>query len=151
MGIKIYFAYGSNMNPERMKERGVNFLSRKRAILYGWRLEFNKEALRNPKEGYANIVKDENSFVEGCIYEIKEDDFKKLDKYEGYPEHYYRVEVKVRMDDGDEVDAITYVANPNKVKEGLKPSKEYLDHLLKGSDLLSDDYINKLKAIETLD
>ena len=32
-----------------------------------------------PEEGYANIVKDENSLVEGCLYEIEEDNLKKLD------------------------------------------------------------------------
>ena len=51
-----YFAYGSNMNPELMRERNINFSLRKRVILRYFRLEFNKIASRNPKEGYANIV-----------------------------------------------------------------------------------------------
>jgi cation transport regulator ChaC len=146
-----YFAYGSNMDPDRMRVRGVNFLKREHAILEGWRLEFNKVSSRNSKEGYANIVRDENGIVEGVLYDIADSDLKILDRYEGYPSHYERIKVVVRMDDGEMVEAITYVAKPDKVREGLKPSKEYLNHLLKGCDLLSEEYCRKLRKLETLD
>ena len=139
------------MNPERMKERGVNFLKREHAILKGWRLEFNKTASHNPKEGYANIVPDMEEVVEGVLYEIQDSDLKKLDRHEGYPEHYYKIKVKVELDNGQEVEAITYIAQADKVKSGLKPTKEYLKHLLKGCDILSEDYCRKLKEWETLD
>ena len=146
-----YFAYGSNMDPDRMRERGVNFLKREHAILEGWRLEFNKVSSRNPDEGYANIVKDENSVVEGILYEINDSDLKILDRYEGYPNHYERIKVAVRMDNGEKVEAVTYIAKPDKVKNGLKPSRKYLNHLLKGCDLLSEEYCRKLRRWETLD
>jgi len=146
-----YFAYGSNMDPDRMRERGVNFLKREHAILEGWRLEFNKVSSRNPDEGYANIVKDENSVVEGILYEINDSDLKILDRYEGYPNHYERIKVVVRMANGENVEAVTYIAKPDKVKDGLKPSREYLNHLLKGCDLLSEEYCRKLRRWETLD
>jgi len=146
-----YFAYGSNMDPDRMRERGVNFLKREHAILEGWRLEFHKVSSRNPDEGYANIVKDENSVVEGILYEINDSDLKILDRYEGYPNHYERIKVAVRMDNGEKVEAVTYIAKPDKVKNGLKPSRKYLNHLLKGCDLLSEEYCRKLRRWETLD
>ena len=138
------------MDPDRMKEREINFSKRERAILEGWRLEFNKVASRNPKEGYANIVKDEEHIIEGIIYTIQDSDIKKLDKYEGYPNHYERLTVRVRLDDGEEVEAIAYVAKSDKVKKGLKPSKEYLNHILKGCDLLSKEYCERLRRWETL-
>lgn len=150
MKVIKYFAYGSNMDPDRMRERGVNFLSRKKGILHGWRLEFNKVASDNQKKGYANIVEDRNSTVEGCLYEIEENDLKRLDKYEGFPDHYNRYEIEVETPEG-KVRAITYIAHPNKIKEGLKPDNDYLEHLLKGKDCLSDKYFEKLKAIKTLD
>ena len=134
-----------------MRVRGVNFLKREHAILEGWRLEFNKVSSRNSKEGYANIVRDENGIVEGVLYDIADSDLKILDRYEGYPSHYERIKVVVRMDDGEVVEAVTYVAKPDKVREGLKPSKEYLNHLLKGCDLLSEEYCRKLRKLETLD
>jgi len=96
-------------------------------------------------------VRDENGIVEGVLYDIADSDLKILDRYEGYPSHYERIKVVVRMDDGKMVEAVTYVAKPDKVREGLKPSKEYLNHLLKGCDLLSEEYCRKLRKLETLD
>lgn len=146
-----YFAYGSNMDPDRMRERGVNFLKREHAILEGWRLKFNKIYSRNDTEGYANIEKDTESAVEGILYEIRDSDIKKLDRYEVYPNHYERLRVSVKLGDGKEVEAITYIAKSDKVREGLKPSKEYLSYLIKGCDLLSEEYCERLKRWETLD
>ncbi|MHA1337611.1 MAG: gamma-glutamylcyclotransferase family protein [Promethearchaeota archaeon] len=146
-----YFAYGSNMNPNRTKERGINFSKREHAIFEGWRLKFNKVASMNSNEGYTNIEKDDESVVEGILYTIQDADIEKLDRYEGYPNHYRKLKVRVKLDNGEEEEAITYVANPGKVREELKPSKDYLNHLLKGSDLLSEEYCKKLRKWETLD
>jgi cation transport regulator ChaC len=146
-----YFAYGSNMDPDRMRRRGVRFSKRERAVLKGWRLEFNKASSRDPKEGYANIVKDEKGIVEGVLYEIPEEDVAKLDRCEGFPEHYGRIRVEVELGDGSRVEAVAYVAQPAWVREGLKPSRGYLEHLLRGSDLLSRGYVERLKKQETLD
>lgn len=90
-----YFAYGSNMNPERMRERNIYFSSRNHATLKGFRLEFNKVASRNSEEGYANIVLDKDGTVEGILYDITNSDLIKLDRYEGYPDHYNRVKVNI--------------------------------------------------------
>ncbi|MCD6220871.1 gamma-glutamylcyclotransferase [bacterium] len=146
-----YFAYGSNMDPEQMKQRGIKLTQREWAILKNWRLEFNKIASRNPKEGYANIVRDNNEAVEGILYEISEEDVKKLNKWERYPIHYDRTTVKVNLKDGREINTLVYIAQPDKVRNGLKPTREYLAHLLKGCDLLSKEYCEKLKKWEILD
>ena len=47
------------------------------------------------------------------------------------------------------VDAIVYVALM--VGEGLRPTREYLGHLLAGGDLLPADYWAWLEATPTLD
>jgi cation transport regulator ChaC len=146
-----YFAYGSNMDQKRMKKRGVRFSERVHAILKGYSLKFNKITSDNPKKGYANIVPDKNGIVEGVLYEIVDSDLSKLDSCEGYPQHYKRVNVKVQLDDGKGIEAVTYIAQPDKVKEGLKPSKGYLAHLLAAKDLLSEQYYKKLEACETID
>jgi len=147
-----YFAYGSNMDPDRMREeRKVFFLKRERAVLEGWRLLFNKIKRDLPGAGYANIVKDEGSIVEGVLYEIREEDLEKLDECEGYPRHYYRRKVKVRIEDGREVEALTYIANPDMTRSDLKPTRKYLRYLIRGSDILSEEYREKLQRIETLE
>jgi len=78
-----YFAYGSNMNPERMMERNVGFSQRRRAILKGLRLKFNKVSEGNHKEGFANIVHDRNELIEGVLNKIMKSDLLKLDLVEG--------------------------------------------------------------------
>lgn len=145
-----YFAYGSNMNEERMKERGVQFSKREHAVLEGWKLKFNKIA-SDKVTGYANIEIDASSNIEGILYTISDKGIKKLDIFEGYPTHYNRISVSVKLDNGKEAEAIVYVAQPDKIKEGLKPTKEYLNHLIKGSGILSLKYSEMLKKIKTID
>ena len=96
-------------------------------------------------------MEDPEGVVEGILYEIRDSDIRKLDRYEGYPNHYDRINITVKLNNGQEVSAVTYVANPDKTCYGLKPSKEYLDHLLAGKDYLSPEYFEKLKATETID
>lgn len=50
-----YFAYGSNMNKDRMKERKINFTSRQFAKLLCYKLVFNKKA-KDGEFAYANII-----------------------------------------------------------------------------------------------
>ncbi len=146
-----YFAYGSNMDPKQMRERRVEFTNREWACLKGWRLEFNKQASSDPGVGYANIVKDEDGVVEGILYEIAEEGLRRLDCKEGYPSHYRRMQVGVVLKSGEEVEAVAYVAQPDKVKEDLKPTRDYMQHLLAGCDLLSDEYCDMLRDWELLD
>ncbi|MGQ9801370.1 MAG: gamma-glutamylcyclotransferase family protein [Candidatus Saccharicenans sp.] len=146
-----YFAYGSNMDPARMSAREVRFSQRVRAILRGYRLKFNKVEYRNPGEGYANIVQEEGGLVEGVLYDIPDSDLSKLDGVEGYPAHYDRIAVSVQLDDGQEIEAVTYVAQPDSIRDGLKPTREYLSHLLAAKDVLSNSYYRKLQSQETLD
>ena len=147
-----YFAYGSNMDVRRMKKRNVTFRERRAAYLCGYRLEFNKVASDNPLKGYANIVPDHSSLVEGALYEIDVTSLLKLDKCEGYPNHYLHIPIKVLLpNESREFCAITYIANPSKVRGGLKPSREYLCYLLAGKDVLSKDYFDRLETMDTLD
>ncbi|SMP11314.1 Cation transport regulator ChaC [Desulfurobacterium pacificum] len=148
--MKYYFAYGSNMNPERMKDRGADFKSLRRAILKGYKLVFNKKSKRYG--GCANIEPDENAIVEGVLYELKEPEIaiKRLDFYEGYPENYDRVKVTVETEDGEKIKAFTYIAQPRYIDSTVRPSKRYLAHLLKACELglLSPQYCEKIKRLE---
>ena len=145
-----YFAFGSNMGSEQMKERGVRVSKREAAVLDGWRMEFSKQAARDPREGFANIVPDPANRVEGVLYEMEAEDLPKLDVYEGYPDQYTRREIVVTCS-GQQEAAVVYIAQPEKVKGGLQPSTEYLDRIQKGSDLLSEAYRDKLSDWESLD
>jgi gamma-glutamylcyclotransferase len=141
-----YFAYGSNCNSEVMRRKGVPYTSRCRAVLRGYRLLFNKRALRErlPEQiGFANINPSKDSWVEGILYEIPEEGLETLDRSERYPEHYDRVETTVETDEGP-VRCWVYRAQPDKIADGLIPSRNYLNHILSGKDFLSRQYFEAL-------
>jgi len=141
-----YFAYGSNCNPSVMERKGVEYTSRTRASLEGYRLRFNKMALRDRLPtgiGFANIDDDPEGRVEGILYDIADEHLEKLDASERYPDHYVRIEVTVESADGPRT-CFTYQARPDKVAEGLRPSRNYLNHILAGGDFLSRQYYDAL-------
>ena len=144
-----YFAYGSNMNPDRMIERKAFFTKRVFARLENYRLVFDKTSTKNPEEGFGNIVPDEKSVVEGVLYEVEWDSIERLDIFEGYPEAYSRENIEVELSDGSKADAIVYIACEGHTGEGLKPSREYMSHYLKGKDLLTPEYYSMLEKIDT--
>ena len=151
-----YFAYGSNMNParladQRLKERAVQMGPRIGGRLDGWRLAFNKIARQPAGAAAGNIVEAPGDVVHGTLNQMPEAGLLVLDIWEGVAGgHYERRTVPVvRADTGETVEAAAYIAL--KVGEGLKPTREYLSHLLAGKDLLPASYWEKLKATPTLD
>lgn len=146
-----YFAYGSNISENRMKnERSVNFKSRKFAVLENYKMLFNKVSKNNVYLGYANIIESVGDIVQGALYEINDVDIKIIDKFEGFPKHYNRIIVDVICED-KRIDAITYVANSNMIRQNIKPDKKYLNYILEGKDLFTNDYYEKILETKTLD
>lgn len=135
-----YFAYGSNLNINRMIDRGLKVHKITPVILENYELKFNKVS---KKQGaVANIEPKHGSVVEGVLYEI--DDITKMDRYEGHPNHYKRVEMMFGT-----VKAWVYIAQPKYIKEGLKPKQEYLNHLLAGKEYLSEEYYKTLERLNS--
>ncbi len=133
-----YFSYGSNLNVNRMNERNVKFNQIIPAKLENYELRFNKVS---KKQGaVANVMYKEGSVVEGVLYEV--DSLTQMDKYEGYPNHYDRIILRI-----NDVEAWVYVAKKEHIQEGLKPQQEYLNHLLEGKQFLSKEYFEKLERI----
>ena len=118
-----YFAYGSNLNRRQMAERCPGSEPLFVATLPNYRLLFAGWS-RQRRGGVATIQRSQGDKVRGAVYEISEQCLKRLDKYEGYPEIYNRIKVTVFNEDGEPMEAITYI----KVKqlEETQPSKEYL-------------------------
>ena len=146
-----YFAYGSNCSTAVMKRKRIEFTSRERAVLIGHRLLFNKRALRDnlPEEiGFANIEVCAGESVEGILYDILDDHLPRLDESERFPDHYGRISVTVDTPQG-EVSCFAYMAQPDKVASGLKPSRNYLNHILSAKDFLSIQYYRALDRSQT--
>lgn len=146
--IARYFAYGSNMNPERVRERGLEVEAAMSATLTDFRLVFNKTSSQHPGVGHANIELAQGERVEGVLYWLSGmDEIAKMDRFERTPINYSRDIVEVVVD-GAHVTTWTYFANPAVRARALKPPRSYLEHLLAGRAYLSDHYYQRLSRVE---
>jgi len=137
----FYFAYGSNMSEQRMISRGLTPLSKEIGILEDYKFIINKKSFKDPSLGFANIIPESGSSVEGIIYKVLDADIKKLDRFEGYPKHYTKELLTIRLYDGELVESIVYIANPNWVsKTVLKSTTEYKNYILEGINYISNNY-----------
>ncbi|UCO96591.1 gamma-glutamylcyclotransferase [Metapseudomonas lalkuanensis] len=145
--MSFYFAYGSNMNPARMRSRGLVFSEAMAGRLEGYALCFDKRAHDRPGRSYANIRYQRDGVVEGVLYRLAhEDEIWKMDPFEGTPIFYSRERMPVMTAQGVQP-AWVYVANPAMREEGLWPTRSYLEHLLAGREFLSRAYWDSLVAV----
>lgn len=146
-----YFAFGSNMNPERVRARGLRFETLAGARLEGFALVFDKSAAEHPGSGHANIAWAPGETVEGVLYRLVDpDQILVMDAFERTPINYSREVVRVTTVGGSEV-AWTYVANPARRRPNGRPERAYLAHLLAGRPWLSDAYHARLAAWPVVD
>lgn len=118
-----YFAYGSNLSKKQMQERCpdskpifIATLPNYKLVFVGWSRQW--------RGGIASVKPLRGEKVLGAIYEVSERDLKRLDSYEGYPGSYRRLNVTVFDEDGNPVEAVTYIKAGQ--LEETPPSKEYL-------------------------
>ena len=141
-----YFAFGSNMNPARLRQRVGDFPTPCPSVLLGYRLVFNKKADRKPGVGFANIVISNSDQVHGLLYELTNEQLEMLSAWEGVSgSHYYRTMLQVLTDGGESVRAVAYVACEDKIAHDLLPEAEYLNHLLAAREHLPPDYVVALE------
>lgn len=142
----FYFAYGSNMDVDRVQQRGMAFVSRGPGRLPGYRLVFNKRAKDYPGVAHANIEASAAEQVEGVLYAlVAPENILQMDPYEGYPIRYNRRVVSIETETGVAA-AWVYEANPQFIETGCKPTQGYLNHLLAGAEFLSTPYLAGLLA-----
>lgn len=150
MNHHYYFAYGSNMNPERVEWREMPFVEFHGGVLHDYRLAFNKRSVKYPGAASANVMVSRGDRVEGVLYRLPEPaSIEVMDPFEGYPIRYTRERLPVIF--GESVcHAWVYMANPEFLDDGLKPARWYLDHLLKGHPHLTEAYYRALALTECL-
>ena len=112
-----HFAYGSNMNRAQMLARTGKILEEHNASLPNYQVRFNKK-VRGGTAG-ANIQPMSGKTVHGVLYKIEEGSMRSLDRYEGVPDHYRRIEVQVTPEGGQPVPAQIYIAQ--KVEKWAAP------------------------------
>ncbi|MCJ7793278.1 MAG: gamma-glutamylcyclotransferase [Candidatus Marinimicrobia bacterium] len=141
-----YFAYGSNMDICQTKNRVGNFKIIRKAVLNEYSLKFNKKS--NNGSGKANIVVDENSKVEGVVFEFTESQLKTMDCFE---KGYQRSRPINVLTDGISQKAVTYIADSKNIDNNLLPTEDYLKIIKDAAKMigLSDSYQRHLKSFQT--
>ena len=156
----LYFAYGSNLSLEQMRERiGSKPKVISGAYLENHRLGFTIYSKITWKGGVADIVPEAGSKVWGAIYELTEEQLDKIDYYEGYKkgrdpkENFYnRKEVEVVDEKEAKQPCLTYQAmvEDEKKRKYLyhMPSEKYYEVIRKGGKEhgLPEEFFEHLKT-----
>jgi gamma-glutamylcyclotransferase (GGCT)/AIG2-like uncharacterized protein YtfP len=124
-----YFAYSLNIPKKAMKERCPDSKPISSATLPNYKLIFVGWS-RMWKGGVASIRRVQGSKVRGAVYEISDIDLNRLDKYEGFPNDYNRINVIIFDEDGTAMEAVTYTKT-GRIEEN-QPSKEYASVIYQG-------------------
>ncbi len=129
---KKYVAYGSNMNLEQMAKRcptarvvGKGEIKDQELLFRGYRTS-----------AIATVEPQKGKSVPVLIWDIGREDEKSLDRYEGYPGLYGKVNLKVQTEDGCEK-IMAYILNEGH-EIGI-PSTRYLDTIARGYEAAGFD------------
>jgi gamma-glutamylcyclotransferase len=146
-----YFAYGSNMSDEQIRQRCPSHQFVAVAKLADFKLAFTRHS---PKRGcgVADVVPAPGKSVWGVVFDMSEADLAALDRHEGVhanPPAYVRKNVQVRASDSQLVDAITYEVF-TKAPNEYSPNAEYLGLITAGARKwgLPQDYQEALANIK---
>jgi len=135
----LYFAYGSNLDPEQMDWRCPDAIALGAARLDGW-------AWRIGGRGYATVSPSPGSHVWGAIWNVSDSDLASLDRYEGVAGGLYRREFTTVMAKNQPIDVHLYIENYD--DHGM-PSPGYLDRIIAGAKWfdLPQAWIDDLAAV----
>jgi len=141
-----YFAYGSNLDADQMRERCPTSRPLAAACLDGHRLDFTHYSTRW-SGGAADIVREPGSVVWGVVYQMHSDDLTLLDRFEG---GYARIDVRVEHSDGRRLSALSYSVRD---KSAHPPDNAYIDKMLHWGAhwALPEHYLAELRRIARAD
>ena len=103
---RYYLAYGSNLNVRQMKYRCPTAKIAGTAVIRDYELLY-----KGSKTGsYLTIEKKKGGAVPVAVWEVTAADEHSLDIYEGYPNFYYKKNMKIRLSEtGKMIDAFVYI------------------------------------------
>jgi gamma-glutamylcyclotransferase (GGCT)/AIG2-like uncharacterized protein YtfP len=146
--VRHYAAYGSNLDPGRMRAYCPHSPMIGTGWLEGWRLTFAGEEEIGWEGAVTTIVESPGDRVFVALYDVHPYDTGQLDEVEGVNSGMYRkLTVRVATLDGDET-AWAYVFTGY---EGGMPSAWYLAEIANAAEKAGApaDYVEKLRARPT--
>ena len=125
MEQRLYVAYGRNLNILQMKQRCPTAKLCGTGTVENYQLQFKGR----PQSAFATISPKEGSSVPVAVWELQPRDERALDRYEGYPSHYFKQDIPVQLD-GKEVVGMAYIMDLE-MDHGL-PSLAYYQTVQEG-------------------
>ncbi|MDR2231345.1 MAG: gamma-glutamylcyclotransferase [Flavobacteriaceae bacterium] len=148
------FAYGSNMNLDRLKERVPSANKLFNAYIKSYSLRCNK-ASSDKESSKANIIKTDNDddIVWGVMFEIDDSEKPNLDKAKGLGQGYNESILSFLDSENNPQEAQVYIADESAINDDLLPYDWYKEYIVSGAkeNNLPKEYIEKLEAIKFIE
>ncbi|RLK50227.1 AIG2 family protein [Alkalispirillum mobile] len=132
MAELIYFAYGSNLHPLRLLKRVPSSRPLGCAVLPDHALHFDKKSVTDGS-GKCRIGAEPDCRVHGVLFSLRADERPYLDRAESLGVGYFLEDVQVLNAAGEQVEAFTYVANPERLDPTVQPYCWYRDIVAAGA------------------
>ena len=157
--MQFYFGYGSNLDFDdwslwcsRKDADPAGLVESKRAFLPGFTVKYSHYS-SGREGGAANLYPVDNDLVGtyGALFEIDENCSELLDSKEGHPNHYQRINVKVLDENGNSVDAITYISKKYNSNDFFQPTEKYHNLIYNGMQRRNMPVIDIESARQNID
>lgn len=146
----LIFAYGSNMNLNRLIQRVPSAVKVCNVFLPGYKLVCNKVSKKDGS-AKANIIKTDNpaELVWGVLFTINKNEKRLLDKAEGLGMGYNEDTLIFFDETNNSYVAQVYIADSKAIDDNLVPYDWYKEFIVSGAILnnLPAEYIAKLQSI----
>lgn len=138
MTVKLYFAYGSNLNQDDFDSWCVRNGLRKGLLRFhskvnlpDFDLAFSRRSM-NRNGGVLDIKPRTGQLVPGVLFEVDEEGWNALDRKEGAASAYHRLPVQVLSERGEAINAVTYSVRKEKKQAFVAPHPDYVEIVREG-------------------
>lgn len=146
----LIFAYGSNMNLNRLTQRVPSAVKVCNVFLPGYKLVCNKVSKKDGS-AKANIIKTDNltQLIWGVLFTIDKKEKRLLDIAEGLGKGYNEDTLTFIDETNNSYVAQVYIADSKAIDNSLLPYDWYKEFIVSGAILnnLPAEYISKLQSI----
>lgn len=150
MNSLLYFAYGSNMSERRLLRRLPGAQKIGIASCPNHQVIFHKIGFRDDSAKFGLIAAEHGSWpAHGVVFTISKKELATLDAIEGVGCGYTQTCLTLRLADGSDTEAISYIAT--RFDKSLLPFHWYKHHVLTGAmeNRLPADYIQLITELRS--
>ncbi len=145
----LYYAYGSNLHPERLRARIPSSRFICIAPLAGYQLRFHKRGEDQSAKCNAAHTGEKEHLVLGAVFNMKLSEKSLLDNIEGEGYNAESVNIKV----GNRfLEAFMYVAHEPFIDDGLSPFQWYKEFVYLGAGYhrFPDHYLQAISSVKAI-